>query len=331
MPAALSAPTGQAQPAPRPAHDPATATVSVVIACYTEDRWEGLSAAVHSALTQTQAPLEVIVAVDHAPALLARVQRELPQVRAVANTDTPGASGTRNAGAALARGDVLAFLDDDTRATPTWLARLLEALLAAPGTAGAGGRVGGAWPHGGSPRWFPPEFLWAVGVTHQGMPDTRSQVRNVWAENMALWRTGFHAVGGFRDGFGKLGGNSRPEDTELCLRVAQASGGSWVYEPDAQVVHAVPADRTTWPFFIRRCWAEGRGKAELAAWTQGSALTDERAHVLGAIPRGILRDLGSALHGNPWGLPRAATATLGVLTAAAGYLTGRCQRPPTHP
>ncbi|MGR7024970.1 glycosyltransferase family 2 protein [Geodermatophilus sp. URMC 62] len=326
--ALLSRPAGP--PAPVPSAGTAAAheagrepTVSVVIACYTEARWDGLVAALRSAVDQERPPLEVIVAVDHAPALLARIEREFPQVRVVANTASPGASGTRNAGAAVARGDVVAFLDDDTRASRAWLTHLVRGLEEVPDAVGVGGRVGAGWPDGTAPRWFPPEFLWVVGATYEGMPRTRSQVRNVWSENMAVWRAEFARVGGFRDGFGKLGSSSRPEDTELCIRITGRTGRTWLYVPDAEIVHDLPAERATWSFFVRRCHAEGRGKAEIAALDEGTALGDERSHVLVAIPRGMLRDLGRLCAGDVWGPARAATAGIGLVAAGWGFLVGR--------
>ncbi len=298
------------------------ATVSVVIASYTEARWDGLTAAVRSALQQDRPPLEVIVAVDHAPSLLQRVRRELPEVRAVANTGTPGASGTRNAGASVAEGAVIAFLDDDTRASRTWLADLVRGLDEVPGAVGVGGRVSASWAAGPAPRWFPATFLWAVGASYEGMPGARSAVRNVWSENMAVWRQDFARVGGFRDGFGKLDTSSAPEDTEFCIRVAGATGRTWLYEPEAEVVHDVPAGRATWSFFVRRCYAEGKGKAEMAALDDGTTLADERGHALQAIPRRILRDLAAPLRGDVWGVARAFTAGAGLLAAGLGYAAG---------
>ncbi|WP_158550863.1 glycosyltransferase family 2 protein [Geodermatophilus sp. TF02-6] len=314
-------------PAALPVVDPPTAahapTVSVVIACYTEARWDGLTAAVRSALDQERPPLEVIVAVDHAPALLRRIEQELPDVRAVANTASRGASGTRNAGAAVARGDVVAFLDDDTRASRTWLANLVRGLQEVPQAIGVGGRVGAGWPDGAAPRWFPPEFLWAVGVTYEGMPRSRSEVRNVWSENMAVWRGEFARVGGFRDGFGKVDSSSRPEDTEFCIRITGATRRAWLYVPDAEIVHDLPADRATWSFFVRRCYAEGRGKAEMVALDGGVGLRDERSHVLVVVPRGVCRDVGRLLAGDVWGPVRAVAAGVGLLAAAWGYLAAR--------
>ena len=307
----------------RPLDRTPVATVSVVIACYTEARWDGLAAAVRSAFDQDRPPLEVIVAVDHAPALLARVQRELPGVRAVANTGAQGASGTRNAGAAVAAGDVVAFLDDDTRASRTWLSALVGSLDDAPDAVGAGGQVGAAWPAGDVPRWFPATFLWAVGATYEGMPTARAAVRNVWSENMAVWRAEFARVGGFRDGFGKIGSSSRPEDTEFCIRISAETGRTWLYEPAAGIVHDVPAERATWGFFLRRCYAEGRGKAEMAGLDGGTSLADERSHALLAIPRSMLRDAARLLAGDVWGPARAVAAAAGLCSAALGYALGR--------
>ncbi|MEU2349046.1 glycosyltransferase family 2 protein [Modestobacter sp. NPDC049651] len=301
-------------------------TVSVVIACWTEARWPQLVAAVRSAFDQEHPPLEVVVAVDHAPALLARVRRELPEVRAVGNTGARGASGTRNAGAAVAQGEVLAFLDDDTRAARGWLAALVAALDETPRAVGVGGRVAAAWPGGTAPRWFPGTFLWAVGVTYDGMPATRAVVRNVWSENMAVRRADFARAGGFRDGFGKVGAESRPEDTELCIRLAGTTGRQWLHEPGATIEHDVPADRATWWFLVRRCFAEGRGKAELAALPGGASLAEERGHALGTIPRGMLRDLARLAAGDVWGPARAASAAAGLAAAALGYATARVSR-----
>src|SRR5690606_21447153 len=53
---------------------------SVIICAYTEKRWSDLVKAVESLRQQTVAPDEVILVVDHNPALLALVQSEMPDV-----------------------------------------------------------------------------------------------------------------------------------------------------------------------------------------------------------------------------------------------------------
>src|SRR4051812_22092349 len=88
-------------------------TLSVVICAYTLDRWDDVRRAVASVLEQDPAPLEVILVADRNDELLDRAIRELPRVQAIANTQSPGLSGARNSGVAIARGDVVAFVDDD--------------------------------------------------------------------------------------------------------------------------------------------------------------------------------------------------------------------------
>src|SRR5512135_774025 len=91
-------------------------SISVVICAYTEKRWSDLLAAVASLRQQTRKPHEVIVVIDHNPALLARVRTSLPDVKVIASHEPPGLSGARNCGVAMAQGEVIAFMDEDATA-----------------------------------------------------------------------------------------------------------------------------------------------------------------------------------------------------------------------
>lgn len=268
--------------------------------------------AIESARSQTPPPAQLIVAVDHNERLCERLRAEVEGIEVVDHRVDPGASGTRNAGAALARSSLLAFLDDDVQARPGWLSELL-APFADPHVVGSGGMTRPAW-QGPRPRWFPDEFGWVVGASHAGLPTIPAPVRNVWSENMAVRREAFESVGGFRSGFGKVGSTSRPEDTDLCIRVAAATPDThWVYVPTAVIDHAVPAARATFKFFLRRCYWEGAGKVELSAHLGvDSDLADERSYLLRTLPRAFLHDLAAAR------LDRAAAIFLGVLAAAVG-------------
>src|SRR5437763_462926 len=95
--------------------------VSVIICAYTEERWYDLVAAVESIQQQTTPPCEIIVVIDHNTPLLERVQMHLPGVCVIENGEVQGLSGARNSGIAVARGALIAFLDDDAVAEPDWL------------------------------------------------------------------------------------------------------------------------------------------------------------------------------------------------------------------
>jgi colanic acid/amylovoran biosynthesis protein len=298
-------------------------TISVVTAAFAMERWDGLCQAMASIRAQTVRVLETIVVIDHNPDLLDRARRELPGVVVVPNLRERGASGARNSGVAASRGDVVAFLDDDAAASPSWLEIMLPH-FAEPGVVGVGCRVVPVWA-GSRPRWFPPEFDWAVGGSYRGMPESAAPVRNVWTCGMAISRSVFEAIGGFRDDFGKVGGRSRPEDTDLSLRAAAARlGGTWVYDPAAAVSHHVPLERATFGFFLRRCLNEGSGKAALAALNgDGQSTSAERLYTSRVLPAGVARGLRDSVRGDVSGGLRSAAIAAGLSFAMAGFAAGR--------
>lgn len=295
-------------------------SVSVVIAAYADERWQQLCDAVESVRAQTVPVLETVVVVDHNPALLARAQREFTDCTVMANTSSRGASGARNTGAASCHGEIIAFLDDDARSTAHWLAALLRH-FAREDIVGVGGRIDPLWA-APRPRWFPMEFGWAVGFSYRGMPETTQPVRNVWTSNMAIRRSVFEAIGGFRDDFGKVGDVARPEDTDLCLRAA-AGGGTWLYEPAGNVGHWIPRQRTTFRYFARRCFHEGQGKAALTALDgAGESTAAERSYTRRILPRAVLVGLRDTVSGDAWGAARAAAITAGFAITVAGFAAG---------
>jgi glucosyl-dolichyl phosphate glucuronosyltransferase len=297
--------------------------VSVVIAAFAMERWDEIREAVASVREQTVPVLETILVVDHNQALLDRATRELEGVIVLPNAGSKGASGGRNSGVAASHGEVVAFLDDDAVAAPTWLESLLGH-FANPDVVGVGGKLVPLWA-GSRPRWFPDEFYWAVGASYQGMPEKATPVRNVWSGNMVIRRRTFDAVGGFREDFGKVGGRSRPEDTDLCLRAAAAQpGGTWIYEPAGIAGHRVPSRRATFGFFLSRCLNEGSGKAALAALNGASESTSaERHYTRRILPEGMARGLREAARGDFSGGLRSLAIAAGFLFALAGFLTGR--------
>jgi glucosyl-dolichyl phosphate glucuronosyltransferase len=135
---------------------------------------------------------------------------------------------------------------------------------------------------------------------------------------MIVRRETFMAVGGFRTGFGKLGGQNRPEDTELCIRMSALGGGHWMYVPDAVIRHEVPAVRSTFSFFLKRCYAEGRGKVQMAGLnSQTDSLGAEREY-LRSLPRAVVRNIAAASQGRGAAhVLKAGSVVAGV--AAAGF------------
>jgi glycosyltransferase involved in cell wall biosynthesis len=296
-------------------------TLSVIICAYTLERWDDICRAVRSVEQQDPAPLEVILVSDRNDELLARATRELPGVVAIPNTLSPGLSGARNSGVAIARADVVAFLDDDAAAEPGWAAQLLATYRTGPQVLGVAGSVRPDWRRP-RPGWFPDEFLWVVGCSYRGLPTSLAPVRNGIGANMSFRRSVFDEVGGFDANVGRFGADAAGcEETEFSIRVRQANpAGVVLMEPLAVCVHTVGPERTQRSYYRRRCSAEGRSKA-LVSKLAGSdaALSSEREYVRKVLPSGVVRGIGEALRGRPAGLARSWAIIEGFGLTALSY------------
>ncbi len=295
---------------------------SVVICAYTELRWSELVRAVASVQSQTVPPREVIVVIDHNPALFERAGREISGVILLANESARGLSGARNTGVSAAQGEVIAFMDEDAVAAPDWLEKL-GADYADAHVLGVGGAIVPLWQEG-RPAWFPEEFDWVVGCTYRGMPAAPSPVRNLIGCNMSFRRRVFETIGGFRSGIGRIG--TRPvgdEETELSIRATQRwPGGVILYEPAARVHHQVPTQRANWGYFGSRCYAEGLSKALISqlVGTQ-DGLASERTYTFRTLPQGVVRGLADTVLGRDVrGIARASAIVFGLAATTAGYL-----------
>jgi glycosyltransferase involved in cell wall biosynthesis len=302
------------------------APISVVICAYTMTRWAQLVDAVGSVRQQTRPADEIIVVIDHCDDLLDRAKNELgPDVRVLANDAARGLSGARNTGVAAASGDVIAFLDDDAAAEPTWLERL-TGHYTDRGVIGVGGLVVPDWATE-QPWWFPAEFGWVVGCSYTGLPVTTAPVRNPIGANMSFRREPVLTVGGFSASVGRVGADALGcEETELSIRLARRFPATRIlHEPTAVVRHHVPAERAGLAYFVRRCWAEGISKAEVSRLAgPHQALASERTYALHTIPAGVAKDLTAALRvRSPRRLARAAVSLVGLVVTATGYLSRR--------
>ncbi|MFI0240741.1 glycosyltransferase [Streptomyces sp. NPDC016845] len=304
-------------------------TAAVVICAYTEDRWADTLAAVGSVRAQSYPASEVLLVVDHRPALLDRLSEEYGRtagLRVLANAGPPGLSAGRNTGIAASSGEIVAFLDDDAVAERDWL-RHLAAAYADPRVMAVGGRTEPVWASGRRPGWFPAEFDWVVGCTYRGLPHGTARVRNVLGGNASYRRTALAATGGFAPGIGRDGG-PRPlgcEETELCIRLSRARPDAVLLIDDRAVVHhRVPPERERFAYFRARTYAEGLSKARLTRRVgTGSGLRSERAYVTRVLPAALARAARDALLARPDGAARAGAVVTGLAMATAGYVRER--------
>ncbi len=307
-------------------------SVAVIVCCFTEDRWDDIVAALASVHAQSLQPDEVIVVVDHAPPLAARLRQADANLTVIENASTKGLSGARNTGVGYATAEVVAFLDDDAIAEPSWLEELCRPYQSREVVA-VGGRVEPLWDEA-RPSWFPREFDWVVGCTYAGHAGG-GPVRNVIGANMSFRREAASAAGGFDERVGRVGRvPSGCEETELCIRVQQRNPAAVVwYAPDALVGHRVRPERATFAYFRARCRAEGGSKAAVAGLVgHDQGLSSERNYVWDTLPRACRVDLAAALRGrDAAGLARVGARAVGVAWSGWGFTRGRVGRGRVRP
>jgi len=176
----------------------------------------------------------------------------------------PGKSYALNAGIREAKGEVLAFTDDDVTVEPIWLRNLTTALHDKE-WAGVGGRT--LMAH----SFSPPPWL-ALRERNLGILCATFDLGDKPCEldiapygaNMAFRRVMFEKYGGFRTDLGpRPGSEIRNEDTEFGRRLMSA-GERLGYEPAAIVYHPVPENRVQKSFFLD--WWFDYGRAAVREW-----------------------------------------------------------------
>ncbi|MEA2307605.1 MAG: hypothetical protein QOH43_4885 [Solirubrobacteraceae bacterium] len=158
----------------------------------------------------------------------------------VISTPNQGLSAARNTGLELARGELVAYLDDDARPDPDWLT-YLAAAFAATGHAAIGG-----------PNLPPPDETGTAacvantpgGPVHVLVSDTEAE--HLPGCNMAFRRDALRAIGGFDPQFRVAG-----DDVDVCWRLHDA-GQTLGFHPAAMVWHRRRAT-------VRRFWRQQRG------------------------------------------------------------------------
>jgi len=197
-----------------------------------------------------------------------------------------GKSYALNSGIGEARGDVLAFVDDDVTVESTWLQNL-TAGLGSGEWAGAGGRIFPQWPCT-PPSWLPEKDWYGMApLTMFDLgPEAGPLTDAPFGANMAFHRRVFEKYGIFRTDLGP-GPNSKVrnnEDTEFGRRLL-AAGERLKYEPTAVVYHSVPQKRLQKEYFLT--WWFNKGRADI----RETGVAKDTKWFVAAIPLYLFRKL----------------------------------------
>jgi glycosyltransferase involved in cell wall biosynthesis len=220
--------------------------ISVIVCTY--NRCERLRSALGS-LAQLRAPSDIsweLIVVDNnctdetAEAIKTFAANSRICVRYVFEAQQ-GLSYARNAGIKAARGDIVAFTDDDVTVHPRWLCEL-QKTFDEYDCLGVGGKIVPVW-NGQEPSWLrrdgPFAFRSGVIVSFDQGEEAQELTISPVGANMAYKKVGFEEHGFFRTDLGKIGKDSMlGEEVEFCMRLFRA-GRRVVYAPKAIVYHPV--------------------------------------------------------------------------------------------
>jgi glycosyltransferase involved in cell wall biosynthesis len=242
--------------------------VSITVVVPTRNRRATLVSTLQAVLPQAEAVrAEVLVAdngsTDGTPEAVA--QATAGRARIV-REETAGATRNRNTAARAARGEVLAFVDDDAIPRDGWLANVV-APFADPRVVCVGGRVHLRFASP-PPSWWDGSLDDYLAAYDRG-PDPLDLGVRPWYEsprgaNMAVRRDALLGVGGFNLRLGPRGArHTVGEESDLCLRLL-ARGGTIRYEPTAAVDHIIDPARLTPAWLFHRAFWNGWSEAIIA-------------------------------------------------------------------
>jgi GT2 family glycosyltransferase len=313
----------------RPAGGP---LVTVVVA--TRDRPQRLDRCLEALAEVTYAPFEVLV-VDNAPS----TRETLAVVRQRSGVDArvryvrqlrPGLSCARNRGLGEARGELVAFTDDDVVVDPGWLDGVVRGFARSPSVACVTGLVPSARLDNAEQRYFDRRVSWAVSCTPRRYdPHADRQTSPLYPYAAGQFGTGanfafrtavLRALGGFDEALGAGAPAGGGEDLDVFVRTILA-GHVIAYEPAAIVWHE---HRDELGQLRRQLFNYGVGLAAFAT----KYLSDRRTarDILVRLPGGLrhLRGIAKRVE-RPAELPRAVLTAelLGLAWGPIAYGLGR--------
>jgi len=308
--------------------------ISAVICTHRLDNYQNTVEAVNSLLEQTHKDLEIIMVVDGNWELYERINTVYGShegVEILASGQSVGLSAARNIGIRKARGDAIAFVDDDAVAERRWVEKLVAAYQEFDAIA-VGGKILPIWLCE-RPDCLPEELDWLVGITYEGFAQGKVvEVRNTFGPNMSFRREVFGKVGLFNEnlGFAKRGTcYVQGEEAELSLRMKVQLGRGVIYNPEAIVYHKIPPSKVKTKILIKRAFYQGYSKAMLRNLSRSTQpLATEKSYFYALLFKFIPRRIKRALRASDSvaEIKKISFLVASILSVAIGFIYGCTKR-----
>ncbi len=297
--------------------------LSIIITSYTMDRLEDILGLLDSVKAQTYSNFETIFVAERSVELLNRVrayasEKDALNLKVIFNDGEMGLSAARNLALKEAKGDIIAFVDDDVVLFPDWAEEMVKA-YEDDSIIGVTGPAFPLWEDE-SMSWFPEEFYWIISCTAWCDWNEMREVRNAWGMNMSFLREAFDKCGPFLNEFGFHKG-PMAEDNEFSLRVRSQTEKSIVYSPRVRLWHRVHKYRLSRKFIKERAYWIGHSRRMMKKLypesDKGSDLLSQEHQLLKRIFTRLFPSILSGLFKNPviaWRKLRVTATALTFVT-----------------
>jgi GT2 family glycosyltransferase len=171
--------------------------------------------------------------------------------------DKRGLSHARNRGVGEAKGEIIAFTDDDVIVDKHWIQNIDNAFKEHDDIACVGGKILPIWEIP-KPKWLKSNLYSYLGLLDHG--DSVDYNRSMWGANFAVKSEIFKKYGLFDTHLGRMPRKLyNGEETEFLYRLKK-SGEKLLYYPSSIIYHNVPAHRMSKKYF--RKWRFDQGEME---------------------------------------------------------------------
>jgi GT2 family glycosyltransferase len=220
--------------------------ISVVVVTY--NRPKDVMDTVHSLVNQSFRPLEIVVIDDGSNPPLS-VKFDIKNLKLTRFDEEVGACNARNYGIKVAKGDYVAFIDDDAIADKYWLEEIQKGIEV--GADILGGLLNPIYETSPPKWWNEKDFGYYTGIGNWG--------GWIWGANMVVRKEVFRKAGLFRSELGpQKGKHLGGEELDLINR-AKSMGYRVLFMPKAIVYHKVKPHRMTLRHILR--WEYYYGKS----------------------------------------------------------------------